>query len=89
MVVVECHFDNNARGRNMWPFHRHTEIMVAAAPSAGANEHIMAIVGKELTIDSLDIIGHIIIVHGRETVIIFHVNYIVDIVHDAMPQGIM
>ena len=89
VVVLQSYFHDNSGGADMRPLDRHTQIMVARTPTARTYQHIILPFGKELTIDSFDIISHIEIIHRREVIIILYIDHIHHIFADSMPERIV
>ena len=86
VIVLQRHLHDNPGCTDMRPLDGNTEIVVAGAPSAGTYQHIVLAFGKELAVDALYIVSHIIIVHRREMVVVLHIHYIHDILADTMTE---
>ena len=89
VVVLQSYFHDDSGSTDMRPLDRHTQIMVARTPTARTYQHIILPFGKELAVDTFDIISHIEIIHRREVIIILHINHIYHIFTDSMPERIV
>ena len=84
-VVFESAFDDDARIADMRPFHRDSEPGVAASPTSRADEDVALAPLREFTVDAVDVVGYQLVI-GRVEGLALDVNYVADVVHDAMPK---
>src|SRR3712207_8935768 len=85
-TLFRSHFHNDSGRADMGPLHGNAQIMVAGAPSAGPDKHVIAPIVDELAVDSLYIGGYIVVVPGRILGGILHGNYLHNDFYPSMPQ---
>lgn len=87
-IVGKTGLNDDAGGRDVRPFHGNAQPRIARSPTAGANQHAVAVFGEKGGVDALDVVGDEGIVGGR---IAFglDVDHIGDVVHDAVAEGVV
>ncbi len=65
-TVLQRYLNDDTSGTDMRPLDRNAEVMIAGAPTAWTYQDITFAIGKELAVDSLNIISHIEIVHREK-----------------------
>ena len=87
-VVGQAGFHDNPGRADVGPLHGDAQPRVAAAPASGADEDVVAAFVEELLVDFFDFPSYLLVVRGA-VVVGFHVDDVVEVVHDAVPQGVV
>ena len=89
MIILQSRFYYDTRCRNMGPFDRYTQPIVAAASPSGTNQHIVFISIQKFAVYSFYLIGYIRVVGSCEIIIRLDIDDIDHILRNAMSQGVL
>ena len=73
----------------MWPLDGDAQPVVARAPAAWTDEHVVLVFVEETTVDLLYLVGNLRIVDSRKVVVGLDINHVDDILGDAVTQRVV
>ena len=89
VVVLQTGLDDDAGGGDVGPLDGDAQPVVAGAPAARPDEHVVLVVGQEAAVNLFYLVGYLRVVGCREVVVGLDIDHVDHILGDAMTQRVV